>query len=93
VNAETAELMKFLGLQGIEARWAATSPTAGSAWSIWASRWGSKPQVLLLDEPLAGLAAAERERVSRLVKTIAKNIPVLIVEHDIDRVLGFSPAS
>ena len=51
---------------------------------------GSKPQVLLLDEPLAGLAAAERERVSNLVKNVAANIPVLIVEHDIDRVLGFS---
>src|SRR5262249_27370705 len=51
---------------------------------------GSKPQVLLLDEPLAGLAAAERERVSNLVKNVAQNIPVLIVEHDIDRVLGFS---
>jgi ABC-type branched-subunit amino acid transport system ATPase component len=46
--------------------------------------------VLLLDEPLAGLAAAERERVSNLVKNVATNIPVLIVEHDIDRVLGFS---
>ena len=51
---------------------------------------GCKPQVLLLDEPLAGLPAAERERVSNLVKNIASNIPVLIVEHDIDRVLGFS---
>jgi len=51
---------------------------------------GSKPQVLLLDEPLAGLAAAERERVSNLIKSVAANIPVLIVEHDIDRVLGFS---
>ena len=50
----------------------------------------SKPQVLLLDEPLAGLAAAERERVSELVKTVAASIPVLIVEHDIDRVLGIS---
>jgi ABC-type branched-subunit amino acid transport system ATPase component len=46
--------------------------------------------VLLLDEPLAGLAAAERERISNLVKNVAANIPVLIVEHDIDRVLGFS---
>jgi len=51
---------------------------------------GSKPQVLLLDEPLAGLAAAERERVSNLIKNVSANIPVLIVEHDIDRVLGFS---
>jgi branched-chain amino acid transport system ATP-binding protein len=46
--------------------------------------------MLLLDEPLAGLATAERERVANLVRTIAANIPVLIVEHDIDRVLGFS---
>jgi ABC-type branched-subunit amino acid transport system ATPase component len=43
-----------------------------------------------MDEPLAGLSAAERERVSHLIKTVASNIPVLIVEHDIDRVLGFS---
>jgi branched-chain amino acid transport system ATP-binding protein len=50
----------------------------------------SRPQVLLLDEPLAGLAAAERERVSKLIRTVSSNIPVLIVEHDIDRVLGFS---
>ena len=63
---------------------------AGSGWSISALRSGSKPQVLLLDEPLAGLAAAERERVSNLIKNVAANIPVLIVEHDIDRVLGFS---
>src|SRR5260370_1875735 len=53
---------------------------------------GPRPQVLLLDEPLAGLAAAERERVCNLVKNVATNIPVLIVEHDIDRVLGFSHA-
>jgi ABC-type branched-subunit amino acid transport system ATPase component len=51
---------------------------------------GCKPQLLLLDEPLAGLPAAEREHVSSLIKNIASNIPVLIVEHDIDRVLGFS---
>ena len=43
----------------------------------------TKPRMLLLDEPLAGLAAAERERVSRLVKTMAEYIPILIVEHDI----------
>jgi ABC-type branched-subunit amino acid transport system ATPase component len=46
--------------------------------------------VLLVDEPLAGLAAAERERVAKLIKAVGAHIPVLIVEHDIDRVLGFS---
>jgi len=48
------------------------------------------PRVLLLDEPLAGLAAAERERVSQLIKRISRDIPVLLVEHDIDRVFALA---
>ena len=90
VHAETSELVRFLGLEGIE-------DTEGGALSYGGQRLvdlgialGAKPQMLLLDEPLAGLAAAERERISNLIRTIAANIPVLIVEHDVDRVLGFS---
>jgi ABC-type branched-subunit amino acid transport system ATPase component len=44
------------------------------------------PRVLLLDEPLAGLAAAERERIGAIIKRISTDVPVLLVEHDIDRV-------
>ena len=90
VQAETAELMKFLGLQGIEQTLAGDLSYGGQRLLDMGIALGSGPQVLLLDEPLAGLAAAERERVSRLVTIIAKHVPVLIVEHDIDRVLGFS---
>ena len=90
VHAETAELMKFLGLEGIEDVEGGELSYGGQRLVDLGIALGSKPQVLLMDEPLAGLAAAERERVSHLVTTIASNIPVLIVEHDIDRVLGFS---
>ncbi|MBL8348166.1 MAG: ATP-binding cassette domain-containing protein, partial [Rubrivivax sp.] len=90
VNAETAELVKFLGLEGIEDILGGDLSYGGQRLVDLGIALGSKPEVLLLDEPLAGLAAAERERISRLVTTIASNIPVLIVEHDIDRVLGFS---
>jgi len=90
VHAETAELMKFLGLEGIEDTLGGDLSYGGQRLVDLGIALGSKPSVVLMDEPLAGLAAAERERVSRLVKTIALNIPVLIVEHDIDRVLGFS---
>jgi ABC-type branched-subunit amino acid transport system ATPase component len=48
--------------------------------------------VLLLDEPLAGLAAAERERVGQLIKGISADLPVLLVEHDIDRVFALADA-
>jgi ABC-type branched-subunit amino acid transport system ATPase component/ABC-type branched-subunit amino acid transport system permease subunit len=90
VHAGTAELVKFLGLEGIEEILGGDLSYGGQRLVDLGIALGSKPQVLLLDEPLAGLAAAERERVSNLVQNIAANIPVLIVEHDIDRVLGFS---
>jgi branched-chain amino acid transport system ATP-binding protein len=90
VQAETAELIRFLGLEGIEHVQGGELSYGGQRLVDLGIALGSKPQVLLLDEPLAGLAAAERERVSNLIKNIATSIPVLIVEHDIDRVLGFS---
>jgi ABC-type branched-subunit amino acid transport system ATPase component/ABC-type branched-subunit amino acid transport system permease subunit len=92
VHGETAELIKFLGLEGIEEIEGGELSYGGQRLVDLGIALGSKPLVLLLDEPLAGLAAAERERISNLIKNIADNIPVLIVEHDIDRVLGFSQA-
>ena len=90
IHAQAAELVRFLGLEGIEAIEAGALSYGGQRLVDLGIALGAKPHVLMLDEPLAGLAAAERERVSSLVKAIAANIPVLIVEHDIDRVLGFS---
>ena len=90
VQAETAALVRFLGLEGIETINGGDLSYGGQRLVDLGIALGSKPQVLLLDEPLAGLAAAERDRVSNLVTSISSSIPVLIVEHDIDRVLGFS---
>ena len=52
----------------------------------------TKPRILLLDEPLAGLAALERQRVGDLIKQISQDLPVLLVEHDIDRVFALADA-
>jgi ABC-type branched-subunit amino acid transport system ATPase component/ABC-type branched-subunit amino acid transport system permease subunit len=90
IHAETAALMKFLGLEGIEEIEAGELSYGGQRLLDVGIALGSKPRVLLLDEPLAGLAAAERERVCNLIKAVAAAIPVLLVEHDVDRVLGFS---
>jgi len=90
VHAETSELVSFLGLEGIEEIRGGDLSYGGQRLLDLGIALGSKPQVLLLDEPLAGLAAAERERVSSLIRSVAQGIPVLIVEHDIDRVLAFS---
>jgi ABC-type branched-subunit amino acid transport system ATPase component/ABC-type branched-subunit amino acid transport system permease subunit len=47
-------------------------------------------RLLLLDEPLAGLTEADRVRVSSLIRKLADTHAVLLVEHDIDRVLALS---
>ncbi len=90
VDAQTAELVKYLGLEGIEHADAVSLSYGGQRLVDMGIALGCHPKVLLLDEPLAGLAAAERERISNLIQTIQRHIPVLIVEHDLDRVLGFS---
>src|ERR687894_2564987 len=52
----------------------------------------TRPRVLLLDEPLAGLAAAERQRIGDIIKGISSEVPTLLVEHDIDRVFQIADA-
>jgi ABC-type branched-subunit amino acid transport system ATPase component len=41
---------------------------------------------------LAGLSAAERQRIGDIIKRLSANIPVLLVEHDIDRVFQIADA-
>ncbi len=47
-------------------------------------------KLLLLDEPLAGLAEADRVVVAALIRKLAETHAVLLIEHDIDRVLAIS---
>ena len=50
----------------------------------------TQPQVLLLDEPLAGMGVAEAERMIELLHTIKKDHAVLLVEHDMDAVFALA---
>jgi branched-chain amino acid transport system ATP-binding protein len=46
----------------------------------------TEPQVLLLDEPLAGMGVAEAERMVELLLKLKKDHAMLLVEHDIDAI-------
>src|SRR5438105_10610293 len=89
-RASPSALVRFLGLTGIERAEAGSLSYGGQRLLDMGLALASGPRVLLLDEPLAGLSAAERERVAQLVKRIATDIPVLLVEHDIDRVFALA---
>ncbi len=90
VMARTAELIRFLGLSGIEQAEAGSLSYGGQRLLDMGLALAGAPRVLLLDEPLAGLAARERERVGDLIKRISADLPVLLVEHDIDRVFALA---
>jgi branched-chain amino acid transport system ATP-binding protein len=46
------------------------------------------PEVLLLDEPLAGMGAEEALRMVELLKRLAPDHAILLVEHDMDAVFA-----
>ncbi|VTU31986.1 LIV-I protein F [Variovorax sp. PBL-H6] len=50
----------------------------------------TQARLLLLDEPLAGLGEADRVRVAALIQALARSHAVVLIEHDIDRVLALS---
>ncbi len=48
------------------------------------------PEMLLLDEPMAGLGQEDIARISALIKTVAANRTVLMVEHNLSVVADLS---
>jgi len=46
------------------------------------------PRVLLLDEPLAGMGNEESLGLARLLKSLARDHAVLLIEHDMDFVFS-----
>lgn len=44
----------------------------------------TRPRLLLLDEPTAGMSAAESGRFAELVESLDPDVTVLIIEHDLD---------
>jgi branched-chain amino acid transport system ATP-binding protein len=49
-----------------------------------------EPRVLLLDEPVAGVPAGEREELLLTVAALPTDVSVLLIEHDMDLVFSFA---
>ena len=49
-----------------------------------------EPRVLLLDEPVAGVPAGEREELLHTIATLPADVSVLLIEHDMDLVFSFA---
>ena len=49
-----------------------------------------EPSVLLLDEPVAGVPAGQREELLQTVAALPQDVSVLLIEHDMDLVFSFA---
>jgi branched-chain amino acid transport system ATP-binding protein len=50
----------------------------------------SKPKVLLLDEPAAGVPEGEREQILDVVAALPESVSLILIEHDMDLVFRFA---
>ena len=90
VNGSTWSLLQAVGLADRAAEPCANLSHGEQRLLEIAISLATDAQLLLLDEPLAGLAEAERHIVGKLIRELAGTHAVLLIEHDIDRVLALS---
>jgi branched-chain amino acid transport system ATP-binding protein len=50
----------------------------------------TKPQLLLLDEPMAGLGVTESARMVKLLQELRKEVTIVLVEHDMEAVFALA---
>ncbi len=50
----------------------------------------ARPRLLLLDEPMAGLGASESLRMTETLRALKGQVPMLLVEHDMDAVFALA---
>lgn len=50
----------------------------------------TKPQLLLLDEPMAGLGHAESQQMITMLRDLKSRVSMLLVEHDMDAVFALA---
>ncbi|MBW8904459.1 MAG: ATP-binding cassette domain-containing protein [Betaproteobacteria bacterium] len=84
-------LLAFVGYRGDLDAPAASLPHVDKRLVEIARALATRPSVLLLDEPAAGLAREDKARLAGLLRRIAESgIAVVLVEHDMPVVMGIS---
>jgi branched-chain amino acid transport system ATP-binding protein len=90
INEKAEAALDAVGLLGKEAEIAANLSHGEQRNLEIGIALATEPSLLCLDEPTAGMSAAETHETTQLVRRIAKNLTILIVEHDMQVVMGLA---
>ena len=91
LTAAAGEILDFVGLEGRSRERASELPYGEQRLVELAVALAARPRVLLLDEPAAGMAGSERDRLVGLIQRVREqSVTVFLVEHDMRLVMGIS---
>lgn len=82
VRVRSRSVMEMVGLDGRASTEASTLSHGERQWLEIGMLLAQDAQLLLLDEPVAGMTRAERDRTGEMLVRIAETRSVLVVEHD-----------
>jgi branched-chain amino acid transport system ATP-binding protein len=85
-----ARLLDDFGLRAFESEFARNLSYGDQRMLEVALSMSGRPQLLLLDEPMAGLSASERTSMLKLLDRLDRSIAILLIEHDMDVAFGFA---
>ncbi len=90
VSAEVEQVAERFGLLDVLERRTDTLPYGKQRLLEIAVSFACAPQVLLLDEPAAGVPEAERRDILDAIAALPDDVSVLLIEHDMDLVFSFA---
>lgn len=90
LDERARELIEAVGLADAAASHAGELPYGRKRALEIATTLALEPEMMLLDEPTAGMAHDDVERISSLIKRVAANRTVLMVEHNLSVVANLS---
>jgi branched-chain amino acid transport system ATP-binding protein len=93
MRAHAIELLEFLGLADRQDAKSSDLPYGSQRKLELARALATRPRLLLLDEPAAGLNPRETQELDDVIKRIRdRGITIILVEHDMKLVMGISDA-
>lgn len=90
LNDRARELIADVGLSEFEGSLAAELPYGRKRGLELATTMALEPEVMLLDEPMAGMGTEDIQRTAELIRRVAQGRTVLMVEHNINVVADLS---
>jgi branched-chain amino acid transport system ATP-binding protein len=92
MKEEAMSLLDFVGLAPLAHRWVGDLAWVESQLLQIARALAGRPELLLLDEPTAGMGSAETDKVGSLIRDIrdTRKMTVVLVAHDVDLVMKLS---